>query len=299
MSKEILFIINPIAGNGKKKDIVEKILKYLDTTLYTPQILYTKGVGDATNLARSSFADVVVAVGGDGTVNEVAKGIVGTDKVLGVIPCGSGDGFALHLGISRDIKNAINVINKGYYKALDYALADNEPFFCTAGLGIDALTAYEFAKGGKRGVWSYVSSALRIWKNFKPEQYLIDVDGLKLNKEAALITVANAGQWGNNARIASKASMEDGLLDVCIVSPFRTIHIPMLLIKLMSGKIHTSKRITILRGCKVVIERENEGATHFDGNSCKKGKQIVFQIIAGGINVLVPLSKNYIISNPE
>ena len=169
----MLFIVNPISGKGRKARIIshlkEKGLK----------VVCTEYAGHAEVLARQAAERVIVAVGGDGTVNEVARGIVGTDKVLGIIPCGSGDGLALHLGLSRNYKQALRTILEGNVQKIDSGLINDRPFFSVCGTGFDAVVSERFAKSGKRGMKNYIEIGLKTWKEYAPEKYLIN-NGFKL-----------------------------------------------------------------------------------------------------------------------
>ena len=247
--KKILFIANPLSGGKDKKTILKDIDAAIDRQRFAPSFVYTERPGHATLLAREADADIVVAVGGDGTVSEVAQGLVGTDKVLGIIPCGSGDGLAFHLGLSRNPLKALRTIQDGITETMDYGKVDGRPFFCTSGVGLDAEVAWEFASAGKRGLWTYISLAWKIWQHFKPETYTIDVDGRTLSVPAVFVTVGNANQWGNQARITSLASVRDGLLDVTVVAPFHTCEIPVLATKLLDGRAHSCFQLHRLSEC--------------------------------------------------
>lgn len=289
--KKILFIANPLSGGKDKKTILKDIDAAIDRQRFAPSFVYTERPGHATSLARNADADIVVAVGGDGTVSEVAQGLVGTDKVLGIIPCGSGDGLAFHLGLSRNPLKALRTIQDGTSETMDYGMVDGRPFFCTSGVGLDAEVAWEFASAGKRGLWTYISLAWKIWQHFKPETYKIDVDGRTLSVPAVFVTVGNANQWGNQARITSLASVQDGLLDVTVVAPFHTWEIPVLATKLLDGRAHTSRRVTLLRGKRVSVVREKEGPAHYDGDPCMKGKEIHYEIVPAALHVRVPAGR--------
>lgn len=289
--KKILFIANPLSGGKDKKTILKDIDAAIDRQRFAPSFVYTERPGHATSLARNDEADIVVAVGGDGTVSEVAQGLVGTDKVLGIIPCGSGDGLAFHLGLSRNPLKALRTIQDGTSETMDYGMVDGRPFFCTSGVGLDAEVAWEFASAGKRGLWTYISLAWKIWQHFKPETYKIDVDGRTLSVPAVFVTVGNANQWGNQARITSLASVQDGLLDVTVVAPFHTWEIPVLATKLLDGRAHTSRRVTLLRGKRVTVVREKEGPAHYDGDPCLKGKEIHYEIVPAALHVRVPAGR--------
>ena len=287
-----LFIVNPISGGKKKERIISLIGRLLDRGRYDYDVVRTERPGHATELARDCDASLVVAVGGGGTVSEVACGIIaageaGRGKTLGIIPCGSGDGLALHLGISRNPRKAIDLLNHACPVAIDEGTVEGRPFFCTTGVGLDADVADLFSKSGKRGLLTYITTALRVWKHFRPDTYSITVDGRKLDTPAVFVTVGNANQWGNQARITPLASVRDGLLDISVVSPFRSIHIPGLVWKLMTGRANRSCRMTSLRGRSVRIERSLEGPAHYDGDPCTLGRSLSVSIVPGALKVAV------------
>lgn len=284
---ERLFIINPLSG-GKDKHLVAAMIRH-----YCPEdcIVFTERPGHGEILARECPERVVVAVGGDGTVSEVARGIIGTGKTMGIIPRGSGDGLALHLGISRTPLKALEAIMAAHTETIDYALINGRPFFCTAGVGLDAEVAWKFASDKKRGLWRYIQIAWHLWLKYKPEEYEVIVDGCSHRLPAVMLTVGNANQWGNEARITSLASVQDGLLDVVAVAPFKSIQIPVLALKLMDGRAHTSRKVTNLRGREVVIRRSGEGAAHFDGDPLWLGDEIIIKVVPGAIPMIVPEGK--------
>jgi YegS/Rv2252/BmrU family lipid kinase len=287
--RKILFIINPIAGTRSKKNIFQLIDAISTEGLFDVEICQTRAQGDATRLAQESDADVVVAVGGDGTVHEVAQGLLGSQKSLGILPCGSGDGLALHLGISRNPKSALHTLLNGKSEPIDYGTINGQqPFFCTVGVGLDAEVAWAFAHAGRRGLWSYISLGWKIWRSSKAQEYVVEIDEKKMAVKAVLITVGNANQWGNQARITSLASVQDGLLDVCIVSPFKTIEIPVLAAKLLSGRIHQSRQVQMSRGKEITIHRQQEGPAHFDGDPYMMGMDIHITVRQAALQVMVP-----------
>ena len=285
--RKITFIANPISGGKDKKTIISRVLRCLGEDFVT-EVVYTARPGHGTSLARESDADIVVAVGGDGTVSEVAAGISGTGKVLGIIPCGSGDGLALHLGISRNPEKAARVLRDGVAVTADGALVDGKPFFCTAGVGLDAIVAWKFAASGKRGLFNYIRQAWNTWKTWRGEDFEVETDGKSRRLKAVIITVGNANQWGNQARITPLASVRDGLLDVTIVLPFKTMEIPVLAFLLLTGRAHRSRRTICLKAAKVVIRRASAGPAHYDGDPCEKGAEIVLEPLPAALKVMVP-----------
>ena len=309
---EACFIINPISGGKDKKRVVAAIEKHLDRRLYHPEFLFTEKKGDATQWARETTAELVVAVGGDGTVSEVARGLVHSDKCLGVIPCGSGDGLALHLGISRQPAKAVQVLNEGLRTKIDVARMNGNYFFCTAGLGLDASVSLDFAKSTRRGLGNYVALAWKDWHQCPADTYTIEMEtpaevawGEAIRSQdgqagvvrsewsgpAIFVTVANANQWGNMARIAPMASLRDGLLDVVVVHPFTALEIPDLATRLMVGKAHTSRRFLRFAASKVHITRMRAGAVHCDGEPFEAGTEFELDVLPGALQVMVPRKK--------
>ena len=289
--KKIAFIVNPISGGKNKKKIISMIRERMATAGVDWQLCPTEYAGHAISIAHDADADVVVAVGGDGTVSEVAQGLLGTDKALGIIPCGSGDGLALHLGISRTPRKALEQLLGGVQVPMDACSVNGRPFFCTTGVGFDADVALAFAKAGKRGLKTYVSKSWSIWKHYKPLTYKISVDGTEQELPAMFVTVGNANQWGNRAKITPEASVRDGLLDVTAVRPFHFWQFPALGIRLFNGSANRSHRVVHLRGSSVTITRPSDGAIHFDGDPSEAGTTLSVSLSPSALHVVVPKGK--------
>ena len=218
----VLFIVNPISGTTDKKRIVALIPKYLSDERFDVHVAYTDHRGHAAELASEAVADgtdVVVAVGGDGTVNEVARSLVHSRTALGIIPCGSGNGLARHLYIPMNPEGAMQVLADCQIKSLDYGIINGTPFFCTCGVGFDAFVSSKFAQSGRRGLLTYIENTLKEGLKYQPDTYEMEIDGEKKQFKAFLIACANASQYGNNVYIAPHASMSDGLMDVTVMEP--------------------------------------------------------------------------------
>ncbi|QFQ13495.1 diacylglycerol kinase family lipid kinase [Pseudoprevotella muciniphila] len=288
--KKIIFIVNPTSGTTRKKRIVEKIETKTDKGLFDPSIRFTEYAGHATQLAADAVgegADIVVAVGGDGTINEVARSLVHTDTSLGIIPCGSGNGLARHLHIPLSVNSALHIINTCEIHRLDYGLCDGRPFFCTCGVGFDAFISEKFANHGKRGPISYAEIMLKEGLRYKPELYVIEDEETKLRYKAYVITCANASQYGNNCYIAPHASMKDGLMDVTMISPFGVIGAPGIVIGMFSKTLPRNSKVKTFKTRKILITRDQEGPYHCDGDPYKGGKQIEIEIVPKALNIVV------------
>lgn len=278
----ILFIVNPISGHGRKTAVVSRLSKK------DCRVVYTEYAGHAEELARTAPEDIVVAVGGDGTVNEVARGLIGTGKTLGIIPRGSGDGLALHLGLSHDLNRSIKVIENGKPRCLDAATVNGRYFFSVCGVGLDAVVSERFAKSGRRGLASYIEQSIHSWKDHVAERYEIEVDGRKMVHEAVIVTVGNSDQWGHGAKVAPLADSSDGILDVTVVEDFKDVEIPMLAYRLMTGTVNMAENIHCYRGRNIRIIRPNPGPAHADGDWFEAGRMLEINIIEHALNVLVP-----------
>ena len=278
----MIFVVNPIAGRRDKSRIISALEKG------GHKIVYAEYQGHAEKIAREAEEKIVVAVGGDGTVNEVARGVMGTDKVLGIIPCGSGDGLALHLGISRNYRKALDTVLGGNVRLMDAATINGRPFFSVCGVGFDAVVSERFAKSGTRGVMNYIGQGLNTLKSFVPQRYEIELDGHEWTCDAALITVGNSSQWGNGAMITPLADVSDGLLDMTVADMFSMVEIPSLACRLMTGRLDKSRRIHSYKGKHIKVRRQEEGPAHADGDWFYAGKDIDIKILPGVLKVLVP-----------
>lgn len=287
--KSILFLINPKSGVGGKKRLPGLIEKFIDKVKYDFTIAYTQYAGHACELASEAAkngVDVVVAVGGDGTINEVARSIIHTSTALGVIPCGSGNGFARHLGIPINMRKAIDFINKAQPVAIDYGKLNGNPFFCACGVGFDALVSNDFANGGRRGMLSYVQKTLVDWVTYKPEVYEVELDSVKKTYKAFVIACGNASQYGNNAYITPFASMRDGMLSVSVLAPFAPVEVPKIVAQLFNNTLDKNSRMTTFAARKIKIKRKEEGPVHYDGEPSVMGAELNIEIVPEGLNVL-------------
>lgn len=282
--------MNPISGTSNKEGIPDVIDSTLNKDLYDFEILLTERAGHACELAtraKDAGVDVVVAVGGDGTVNEVARSIVHSNTALGIIPCGSGNGLARHLMLPMSVKKSIEIINRCEIHDLDYGIINDHPFFCTCGMGFDAFVSMKFAKSGKRGPITYVENVLREGLNYKPETYIIEDDNGSARYKAFLISCANASQYGNNAYIAPQASMSDGWLDVIIMEPFDVLEAPQISIDMFNKTLDKSSKIKTFKSKKLHIRRERGGVIHYDGDPVMTDEDVIIELKEKGIKIIV------------
>ncbi len=287
--KKALFIINPKSGGKSKKSVPDIIEKNLDKDKFEYSIMETQYPAHACELAKKAVEegfDIVAAVGGDGTVNEVARAIAGTETALGILPCGSGNGFARHLGIPMNMKKAVEFINASEPTAVDYGRINGVPFFCTCGMGFDALVSKSFSEGKHRGLIGYINETLHDYLKYEPEVYEIEDEAAKLSVKAFLIACGNAAQYGNNFYIAPHASMKDGLLSITVLEPFSAIDVPSIISQVIEGKIDRNSHIKTFTSSKIRIRRRNAGVVHFDGEPMEMEAELLIETVPAGLNVL-------------
>jgi YegS/Rv2252/BmrU family lipid kinase len=289
--RHILAIINPVSGTGGKDKIPRLIDTVVDNDRNDVSIIATEYPGHACEIAKQAVKDkidIVVAIGGDGTVNEVGSAVCGSDTAMAIVPCGSGNGLARHLRLSMNVSRALQVLNNGEVIPFDYCTVNGKPFFCTCGMGFDAAVSYKFSNEGTRGFITYIKTALSEYIKYKPQEYVIDIDGKKMQEKAFVIACCNAAQYGNNAYIAPRATMQDGLLDVTVMHPFSIVQSPLIGARLFLRQLGKDHHVSIYRGKRVVIERRRDDIMHIDGDPVMMPARIVVENVTKGINILVP-----------
>lgn len=291
---DAMLIINPISGTAKKDGLDAKAEKAMRAAGYNVDVRFTTCRGEATRFAAEAVAkgyDSVIAAGGDGTINETAQALCGTAVKFGIIPAGSGNGLARHIGIPVNVDAALDVISRGIVAKCDYGTVNNLPFFCTFGVGFDAAVSHNFAKQSRRGLFTYLKSAFTQYINYKPDTYTISANGKILTERAFVVACCNASQYGNNAYIAPKASITDGLLDIIIIHQGSPIDTAMVGMDLFTGYIDSNTLIHTLRAPAAVIYRSNEGPAHIDGEPMMLDDIMDVKCHHHGLNVLIPGDK--------
>lgn len=290
-NRKILFIINPRAGTRKQSSIEELINKHLDPKKFDYSIAYTKKAGDGTRFAEEALRDkidIIVAVGGDGSINEIAQCIVNTPVSLGIVPSGSGNGLANHLNIPLKIKQAIEVINSSKTIYIDTATINNHLFISIAGMGFDGLISRKYAKVKKRGFWPYFRLVAKEFKKYKPKSYNIQIEDKKIDVRALMINFANSDQFGFNATIAPEAKINDGLLDICVLQKPSLLKLPLLVHLLFYKKIHQSKFMQLIKAKEVIVTQKKKRVVNIDGEALRLGKKVNVKINPSSLKVIVP-----------
>ncbi|MDX2196338.1 MAG: diacylglycerol kinase family lipid kinase [Cytophagales bacterium] len=291
MKGKALFIINPISG-GKDKEYVPMLIKQMFSN-HEYEIVFTERADHATEITEQGMKlgfENFIAIGGDGTVNEVAKSLIGTTHNLGIIPFGSGNGLARHNKIPMHVKGAFEVIINHHITRIDTCELNGLPFINMSGAGFDAHIGKLFAESKEkgRGFQKYISTTIHEFMNYKSQNYTLSHSGKKVNINAFLISFANSSQYGNNAFIAPNANMQDGLIDVCIMKPFPPINIVELGYKLFTRGIENSRYFETFKTDSIEVLREQDGEIHVDGEPVNAEKKLTIKVIPSSLNIITP-----------
>ncbi len=289
MSRRILFIVNPNAGKKISGKLIETIKQEFPVDIYNEIAIWKdrEHFHEIIETLKSGNYTDAVAVGGDGTVNQVAKTILNTGITLGIVPAGSGNGLARSLGLSMRPEEAIKQIAKGNTTLIDSGTVNGTPFFCTSGVGFDAHIGKLFATSIKRGLQSYVKITLKEFSSYKEQDYKILVDGKELDRKAFLITIANAGQYGNNFYIAPQAKLNDGLFHIVVLKPFNLFAGTGTVIKVLRRKANEAKLIETFTCRELTIRRTKSDSIHFDGEPQTEGEELHYILHPKSLKVIV------------
>lgn len=289
--EKVLVIINPVSGTGKQKAALKAIERDIDLINFEYEIKETQYARHATEISRQAAADgydIVVAVGGDGTINEVASGLVGTQTKMGIIPCGSGNGLARSLKIPVTPSKAVTVLNDNKMKRIDTMTVNGHFCASIAGIGFDALIAKEFQEKPKntRGLHSYVQLIATNYPKYKANEYKIEIDGKSSLHKAMFICLANANQFGYNAIVSPNSRIDDGLIDICIVKNIPLLSATPTALLLMTNNLDHSPRVKILQGKTIKIYNNTNEFANIDGEAIKVGKIVDISILHKSLMII-------------
>jgi YegS/Rv2252/BmrU family lipid kinase len=263
------FLLNPIAGASRRYDMPALIARHFGTLEPNYTIRETEYAGHAVELAKQAAADgfrIIVAIGGDGTVNEVGRGLLGTGAALGIVPQGSGNGLARHLKVPLGLVAALRRLATPEFSRMDVGLMNGHPFFCTAGLGFDAHVSQHFARAGTRGLNTYLRVTLREYRTFRPTPVHVHVNGQVRATDCYVLAFANASQYGNNAYIAPRADLRDGLLDVCLIDALPVVRAMKVSLGMALGNLPQSKAAEYFRVPRGRVTAQAPIGCHVDGD---------------------------------
>ncbi len=289
---KIRFILNPRSGHLRHRPgAADEIRCFIAARQLDASLALTERAGHATGLAASALAggcDLVVAVGGDGTMNEVARALIGTPAALGLVPCGSGNGLARHLGIPLKFSAALDHLPAGQVRLIDTGVAAGHPFFCAAGMGFEAEIAAKFNRLSRRGFINYLRTSAGAYWRYAPANYGIDSSNGRTDVKAFTLVMANCAQYGNDAFIAPGASLDDGLLNLTVVPPISLPAAPALVWRLFRGTLQQSKNVTMFAGEKFTVHREAAGLLHTDGEVHDAPAAVEFSVRPRSLRIVAP-----------
>ncbi len=295
---QFLFIINPISGTAQKHNIPEMIYRIIKTDKSRIKIVLTRYAGHGRELAAEAVQQgipYIISVGGDGTMNEIASSLLYTESSLGIIPMGSGNGLARHLNIPLDTEKAIHLLNNFSITTIDSGNINGMPFFCTAGIGLDAQVSKVFDELPTRGLKTYTKAFLKKVRSYRGDDLVIRINGAdkEITGRFLLSTFANSNQYGNNAFIAPNASLTDQQLNLVLMRPVNVVEALEKIYKLFSKKLDTDRDVTQLVFHNIEIERNVEGPAHIDGDPVLLGKNISVKCVPHALRLLTPFNNTY------
>lgn len=294
--KKVLFIINPNSGVDRVKALHHAIEENLDPEKFTFESVYTQYAGHGTELAREGVAvgfEIIVAVGGDGSVNDVIQGLYGSGAALGIIPKGSGNGLARSMGIPLNTEKAIRVLNQMEAISIDLGRADGHLFVSNAGVGFDTVVTQKFAQSQRRGLAAYIGIISKYLWRYRLRSWNIDVDGNRFSRQAFMVTVANGIQLGYGFKIAPPADLQDGVFDIVILNKFPRIMASLIALRAFSGSILQSRYVTYLKGKKIKISHPEMTLLQLDGETYPCGEAVCIEMLPRALRVMVlPRTRN-------
>jgi diacylglycerol kinase (ATP) len=286
------FIFNPRSGhNAKNPYLLERARAFIVEHKLDATVVLTERPRHATELARQAVnegCELVVAIGGDGTMNEVAAALVGTQATLGLIPCGSGNGLGRHLGIPGPGKGAFRTLLTGEPRAIDTGTVNGHPFFNAMGVGFDAEISHRFNRLARRGLQAYFHTTVGAFFQFRPQTYVIHNGAGRIETPAFIISIANSDQYGNDCFIAPGAQVDDGRLDVTVLKTIDVFNALPIAVRLFTKSIDGSPSVQRLRGSHFSIERPTAGLIHTDGETHETGTLVDISVLPRSLRVMVP-----------
>lgn len=291
---KLQFIYNPTSGKNRRRPWLPRHIRDfsaargLDAAFAT-----TQGPGHATELAQDAVAngcDRVVAVGGDGTMNEIAQALVHTRAALALVPCGSGNGLARHLRLPTNAHAALELATDPAARvaAIDTGVVNGWPFFNAMGSGFDAEISRRFNRLARRGLAAYLRTGLQAFRQRRAEHILVRVGATRLDLDVLLVTTANSDQYGNGALIAPGARVDDGWLDLVAVRPVSLVSALPLIARLFLGRMDGSPDVVRLRGHRIEVQRTRGGVIHTDGETHDADRDLCIEVRPRSLRLVVP-----------
>jgi len=286
------FIFNPNSGhNARHPYLLERARKFVAANHLDATVITTERPHHAREIAKRAADDgcgLVVAIGGDGTMNEIASVLVGSEVMLGLIPCGSGNGLGRHLGIYGPGKGAFTTLLNGEPRSIDTGMANGFPFFNAMGLGFDAEISHRFNRLAQRGLGAYVRTALNAYSHFRPQSYTISAGQTKLQTNAFIVSIANSDQYGNDCFIAPGAQIDDGQLEMTVLKNVNMFNVVPIAVRLFTRTIEGSRQVQRISGSQFIIKRPCPGLIHTDGETYETDSTVEITVRPRSLRIMVP-----------
>jgi diacylglycerol kinase (ATP) len=291
--KRVLFIVNPVSGvNQSRKSILAEVAAArFDPEHFEWEIRLSESAVHVQELSREAAAagvDIIAAVGGDGTLNQVVKGMIGSNATLALVPAGSGNGLARHLGVPIDVDQSIKLIVEGKTQLIDTVNLNDNLFVSIAGVGFDALVAKRFSQVTRRGFFSYFKIVTNEYSYYRPRKYRMEIDGKQVLRQALFVSFANTNQFGYNTIISPEAKIDDGLVDVCIVKKVPLLYAPHVVGLLLTRRIDSSGFVEIIRARNIKLTRNKNRVVNIDGEPVKLTKDLEISVNPLSLKIIVP-----------
>jgi YegS/Rv2252/BmrU family lipid kinase len=291
MERKIVYLINPVSGTKQKNSLEKTIRRATEKKKLPYEIVRTNAGGDYAflkeKIIKEKITDVVIC-GGDGTISSISGALIGVDVNTGIIPMGSGNGLALGAGIPRKARKALDIVFKGATSYID-GFYINDRFSCMlSGIGLDAAVAHEFARQKKRGLKTYVKLSARHFFSAKPYQFEISNAKNNISTEAFFISIANSNQFGNNFKIAPRAVLSDGLLDIVIVKKMNKLRLLLSVLYQVTGFNRRKKDIIQFQTRELTINNPSLAPLHIDGDPVETAEKFHIKVVPKAIKLIVP-----------
>ncbi|MDP1726984.1 MAG: diacylglycerol kinase family lipid kinase [Bacteroidota bacterium] len=291
MKKKIKFIINPLSGGKNKKGIPQIIDRVIDQTIF--DIEYSVSESEAETIAIASDGkhkqlDAIIAVGGDGTINNIARHLAGSEIALGIVPMGSGNGFARELGIPLSVQKSLEIINRFNIKKVDTGMVNDQTFINVCGVGFDAHVSSLFAGSRTRGFSNYIRITLKELYAYKSQTYELVIDGKQYTQKAFMLVICNGTQFGNNAYIAPGAIFDDGIFNITIIEEFKFWNALGLISHLFMKNINKDRNVKTYTGKNIQVMRKNAGHVNIDGEPVLLDNNLNIQVNPLSLNIILP-----------
>ena len=287
--RNILFLVNPVSGGKSKEKLITKLKSLINKNAVSAEVYQTTSRTDTIERASKAVLQnyhTVVAVGGDGTINDIASQLVGTQTALGIIPMGSGNGLSRELKIPFDLEKAFELILKNRIKEVDSGLVNDKPFFNIAGIGFDAHIAGLFEQAQSRGLMGYLKLILRSYGSYVPEKYTIQIGAKTFMQSAFVLAVCNGRQFGNNAWIGPNAKLDDGILDITLIKTARWYQLPGIVMWMFLQKIDRSGHVDTYRNAEILVKRKTKGLVNIDGEPVLMDNDLIFKILPNSLRII-------------